>query len=285
MWFILALSAAFFNTGYKLSNQYLKLSGHKLTVLIKLFQVLIFLPFLFFVEWPTDIAFYCLALLTGPLVLLQDRAVFDFTAKYDAGPITRVEPLTIPFVFFTWLIISPSEFFRLVDNPLIACGIFACIASSIYFSFRMKKCDVSFSILKAMIPLIILMGTISLLAKSAIDYAPDIQGITVYAFIQSVSLVLLSPLLSKKKMESKEKQNYLLPSLGLSFILTAIIILRLYGFALTPNPAYVTAVMLTAPFWIMLFYKFKGPKETVDVKSGIGIVISVIIMSILVSMK
>ncbi len=284
MWFTLALSAALFNSVYRLSNQYLKLSGHKLTVLIKLFQAFIFLPFLFFIEWPTEILFYCFALLTGPLVLIQERYIFDFISKYDAGPITRVEPLTIPFVFFAWLIISPSEFYDLINSPLIACGILICIASSIYFSFRMKKCEISFSILKAMIPPILIMGTISLLAKSGIDYLPTIDGIIVWAFIQSVSLIFLSPFM-KKKEQVKDKQKYLLPSFWLSLILTAVVVFRLYGFALTPNPAYVTAVMLTAPFWIMLFYKFKGHKETVDVKSGIGIVISVIIMSILVSMK
>jgi hypothetical protein len=288
MWFLFALSASIFNATYKLSNQYLKLSGHKLTVLIKVFQIAVFIPFLFFIDWPQYVLFYCLALATGPLVLLQDRAIFNFISKYDAGPITRVEPLSVPFVFVAWLILKPAEYYNLIENSFIALGIILSISSCIYFSFRMRKCALSFQILKSMLPLILLMGSISILAKYAIDYAPNIEGIIVYAFIQSLSLVLLSPLFAKKADISQIEaplKKYLFSAFGLSLVITSVIILRLYGFIYASNPAYVTAVMLIAPFWIMMFYKIKKYKEKTDVLSGIGIVLSVIVMSIFVSIK
>jgi len=289
MWFLFAISAALLNATYRLSNQYLKLSGHTLTVLIKCGQILIFFPFLFFIEWPENYIFYLIAFLTAPLVLIQDRSFLNFSVTYGAGAITRIEPLSVPIVFITWLIIQPTEFLSLLDKPLIFFGILICLFASIGFSFRMRRCDVSFSALKAMIPLIIIAASINIVAKIGIDNAPSINGIIAWVFIQSLCLIALSPFMKRKKDKNEEqqtlnKQKLILSAIGLSILLNIFIILRLYGFILTSNPAYVTAVMLTAPFWIMLFYRFVGHKEEADIKSGIGIVISAITLSLLVSL-
>lgn len=287
MWFLFAVLAALINATTRLSNQYLKLSGHSLTVLIKSLQILYFLPFLFFVEWPNSALFYVIACLTGPLVLLQDRAFFNFTAKHGAGAIARVEPLSIPLVFILWMVIQPSAFYDLLDTPLNFIGIILAIAACVCFAFRMRQCTLSFDILKSMIPLIFIMGSISLLAKSGIDQAPNIEGIVVYGFIQSLVLVALSPLLTKKENDTPVNilnKKYLIPAFFLSLLMMGVIICRLYGFILTPNPAYVTAVMLTGPFWIMIFYKMTGHKEDGDILSGLGIVISVIFLTLVVSL-
>ena len=292
MWFVFAISAAILSAANRLSNQYLKLPGHYLTVTIKSFQILYFFPFLFFVDWPDNYLFYLMAFLTGPLVLLQDRTFFNFTAQYGAGPISRVEPLSIPFVFTAWLFLHPSQLFELAETPLVTLGIAGCLTFCVYCALSMKKCVLSFEILRAMIPLVVIMGTINILAKTGIDQAPSFDGIVVYGFIQSMTLVVLSPLMNKKVNENsatglnvENRQRFFSAAFLLSLLMMGIIIFRLYGFIYTPNPAYVTAVMLTAPFGIMIFYRVIGHREGGNILAGIGIVVSAIALSLLVSLN
>jgi NADH:ubiquinone oxidoreductase subunit 6 (subunit J) len=45
--------------------------------------------------------------------------------------------------------------------------------------------------------------------------------------------------------------------------------------AWTPNPAYVAAIGLLSPFWVMLFNKWRGVEDKADIRPGIAIVLAV----------
>ena len=151
----------------------------------------------------------------------------------------------------------------------------------------MRRCPVNFEVVKAMLPLIFVMGTINIIAKTGINHAPSHNGVAVYIIIQSALVVLISKFFNCRNAEKEtnilKDTKLLKTSFVLSILSLGVIALRLYGFILTPNPAYVTAIMLTGPFWVMLFYKIVKHEEKGDIKPGIGIVISAILLTLLVT--
>ena len=116
MWAIYALAAALLQSATRITNQYLKLQGLKLTQAVKSFQILYILPVLFFITWPTSPAFYLAAILTAPLVVYQDKSLYDFTVRFGAGAVTRIEPLSVPLVFISWLLINPDLLGNISSN-------------------------------------------------------------------------------------------------------------------------------------------------------------------------
>lgn len=285
MWILCAFGAAWLQASTRILNQYFKYSGLSLTFAVKALHLLYILPFLPFIEWSDKPVFYLLAAATAPLVLYQDKTLYDFTAKFGAGPVTRVEPLSVPFVFLAWLLMHPALLIGHFERPFQLAGIAACICAATFFALRMRSCAVSADVLKSMLPLVVVAGVINITAKIAIDYAPNREGIMAYIVVQTVLVVLLSYLSKKKEsarvFESFKDKKFLKASFLLSLLLFGLIVLRLYGFILTPNPAYVTAVMLTGPLWILLFYKAVRHEEKGDIKSGLGIVLSAILLTML----
>ncbi len=286
MWALCAITAALLQCATRITNQYLKIPGLKLTVTIKLLLILYVFPFLFVVPWPDSPVFYLMVALTAPLVVYQDKSLFDFTAKYGAGAVTRIEPLSVPFVFILWLILNPALLSEHLQHPLHFAGIGLCIAAAAFFAIRMRHCPVNFDVMKAMLPIVLTMGTVNIIAKTGIDYAPGFEGLVVYIFVQSVLVVLIGTLFSKSrthtpKPENYDRKAYYFSAFAISLLVLGTLSFRLWGFMLTPNPAYVTAIMLTGPLWVLLFYRLVRHEEKSDIRPGLGIVAAAIALTFL----
>lgn len=286
MWAFFALSAALLQSSARLINQYAKIPGIKLTLYVKAFHIIYIIPVLFFVDWPKSVIFYIISALTAPLVIYQDKSIYDFTARFGAGSVTRIEPLSVPFVFICWILINPDSLIDNMERPFHFFGICSCIMLSVFFAIKMRHCPVNLEAIKAMLPIVLIMGTINIMAKISIDYAPNYEGVAVYIFVQTSIVILIGYFLNRKNKKLSEEQNnikMIKVSFLMSVVIFSVIILRMYGFILSENPAYVTAVMLTGPFWILVFYKAVGHKENSDIRPGIGIVLSAILLTILVT--
>lgn len=288
MWVLYAVTAAFFMAVMRVANQQFKYSGIDLTFVTKLFLTLFTLPFLFFLHWPESPWFYVFTLATAPLVVYLDKCLYDYTSAYGAGPVTRIEPLSVPFVFLAWLLLNPSLLLAQLEKPLILSGIAACVVAAAFFASRLRKCEVSGRALRTMIPLIFVAGTINLLSKAGIDHLAHENGIVIYVFLQSSVVAAISYALVEKRSGVRKKvlqdTKLVQASFGLAWIIMAIMVLRLWAFKETVNPAYVTSIMLTGPFWTLLLNRVLGYKEAGQIAEGMGIVFAVFTMTILTTM-
>ncbi len=132
-------------------------------------------------------------------------------------------------------------------------------------------------------PAILAGATGIVFGKLAMEHSPLHSGVVYFAFIQScvtlaILLLLMNlPFLKRKlphlTMESRlfDKKTILAGAL-VAFFWLLHMPAKYYGISLVENPAYVTVIALTAPFWILLAYKLIGHKEDSDVWSGLGIV-------------
>lgn len=286
IWIPLSIIVSLARAGNRLSNQYFKLPGIFLIVANKFLLLLYTLPFVFFIEWPSDPLFYILLLIQAPIAVYQDKKNFEMTAKHGAGIVTRIEPLGIVLLFFAWMVVSPSLFSENLENPWRFAGIILTLSAISYFAMRLRKCEINFTVFKEMIPLIIGVTCISMLGKAIIDTAESADAVVIYIFFQSFIMIAIA-LLFNKKTKNVGKDVFLnfgnwRKAAFLSLIMLVGIGGRILAFRYVENPAYVSAIILMAPVWIVMFYKFVKHKEEGDVKSGFGIVASAIILTLLV---
>jgi hypothetical protein len=75
-------------------------------------------------------------------------------------------------------------------------------------------------------------------------------------------------------------------NIGCAVILSAIMFVtvfaRVFAYRYVENPAYVNAIVLTAPFWVVLFYKMVKHEEKGNIFWGLGLVVCAIILTVLV---
>jgi len=286
LWALLAFIASLSRAGSRISNQYFQLPGLYLVLWIKALIILYLLPVVLFIPWPTSPLFYFFLVMQAPFVVYQDKKTFDLTAQHGGGAITRIEPLSVVLLFFLWFLFAPSVLQNNIENPLRFTSIGLVISLMAYFAMRIKKCRINADILKQMLPLVFITAIVSVLGKLSIDSAEFDNAVFIYVFVQSIVMLICALLFNLKDNTVKSvnffSKKQFFCSIALSLVMLITVLSRVYAFRFVENPAYVNAIILTAPFWIMLFYKLIKHKEEGDILSGIGIVICAIILTLIV---
>lgn len=282
LWLLFALLAGFNSAGWKLANEYFSLSGNILVFWRGLLPALLIAPFTFFIDWPTNSIFYYAVFSTIPIVTIQDTITFEANKIFGAGVSSRVAPLGIFLIFVGWLIIKPEQISYYLSSPLYSVGIVLSIFSIMFFASRLRHCEVSRKAFIFLLPAILLGSVTAILNKTAMDNSQFHQGVWIYIMIQGFGLVLTTSI--KEKITHKNLNRFftkkaikagsvvaLLALTGISF--------KGYGFSLVDNPAYFVSITMLAPIWIVCVYKIIGKKEkNIDVKSGLFLVLSVIML-------
>jgi hypothetical protein len=285
LWIPFALLASFSRAGARVANEYIRMPGLQLAVGNKVMVALYSLPFVLFVHWPTDPLFYLFLVIQAPLTIYQDKMNFDLTAEYGGGIVSRNEPLSVAVLFIVWLIISPSLLAKSLADPLRFAATIAALAFTIWCAMRMRRCAVSHAALKKMIPLVFASTGVSLLGKACADHAAGDSAVFVYAFVQALIMVAMGAAYNARTqaaalgglMNATAIRRIAL----LALVTTVTPLARVAGFRHVDNPAYVNALILLAPLWVVLFYKVVGRKEKADVVSGAGIVCGSIALTLL----
>lgn len=266
-------------------NRYLQLKGTLLVRWRGLIPALMALPFLFFFPAPTDPVYYLACLISGGMVYFHDGTMYDVSARYGAQVAFRLRPLIIPCVFGLWLVLKPAQWEVMRTHPFEAAGLVACLFLIMLFLMRMAKCHISRAAFLDMLPVIFTGIVFDITNKTAMDHAQFPSSTIYYVFIVSGFSFLGSLVLAGRKAPSiiHEMGKIAPKAVPVTSIVIFSMIARNLAMMHTPNPAYVSAIGLTAPFWIMIWMKLRGEKEEADWVSGTGLVLSVIAMALVIA--
>ncbi len=264
-------------------NRHWQIPGQRLIRWRIFIPALILLPATFFVPPPIDPIYWIATFISAAMVSLHDMTMYNVSAKYGAQVAFRLRPLVLPAVFIVWLFLRPQQFTALLASPVIASSIVACLAAATYFLMRLNKCVITKAAFYEMIPVILTGIIFEVTNKTAMDHAIYPNNSLYYVFTVSGAPILVSMAMAGKNAGAHIKDMTGIAKQGV--LLGAIVVCSMssknLAMMLTPNPAYVTAITLTAPFWISLYLKLRGEKEEADWVAGTGLVISIIIMTLL----
>jgi hypothetical protein len=280
LWAFWALCHTFFYSSVNQLNRYWQIPGRILVRWRSLMPAVIMLPIIFFVPPPTSPWFYFGAVASGLMVLIHDGTMYDVSARYGAQVAFRIRPLVLPIVFILWLFLHPEQFFNMLDQPLLAGGLVGCLCLITYLLTRLTHCHVSRAAMKQMIPVLLTGIVFEITNKTAMDHATFPQNTLYYVFIVSGVPILLATLMAGKNMPIMLREMASVAKRGASVgsVVVLSMVSRNIAMILTPNPAYVTAISLSAPLWIAALMHIRGEKEEADWKTGTFLLLTILIM-------
>ncbi len=272
-----------------LVNQYFKMPGRLLVFWSRCFTVLIMTPFMFFVEWPSSKVFYLAVSITAFLAGFADMRLQNVIAKHGGGVVSRSMPLIIFITFPVWFLFDVSLFYEYLDNPLRALGILGVLMGFVYFARNLKKCEISSSATKAMMPSVIAYSASTILNKFSMQQGNYEGVVFCYMYVQSLLVIPIIGIYSSAIKELKvdfveglSKRRIAGVSLIVSLFWLCGMVFRNTSMISIPNPAYFAAISQLSPVLISIFYLVVKHKEEGDVASGFGIVVCAIVLSLLV---
>lgn len=285
IWWLCAFAASIFGAFFYTANQYLQLPGHALVFWRGIVPAVVLFPFVLMIEWPSSPIFYGATMLTAMMAFYGDARNLQGASVYGGGVTSRMKPFIIWLVFVLWFVFHAS--YReniLADMPRFA-AIVVTMLVGVLAAANMRKCAVSRKAFVFFIPIILIGAFIDLLNKTAMDNSALWSGILVYAWIQGsviASLAFAHHGMSRRlSIKNLFAGNMITAGLVLGLCVVFINISKNMAMSYTVNPAYVTAIICTSPFWVSLYYKVTKHKEVADVRSGLVFVISAVVLVLL----
>lgn len=304
-WAWFSLISAVFSAGFYLVNQYWRMPGDLLVFTMRIMIVAMMTPFVAHLHWPQDPRFYGAVLATVIVGTSSDVRTFNASAKFGAGMVSRLMPVTVLIAFFLWFAIRPALLFEYLSRPWLTLGILISLSACVYFSMRLNKCEVSRSAMAFMAPALAGYTITTVLNKYAMDFGAgsgEFSGVVYgYMYIQSLlALLLVGPYVLWKRRKRPQALVQTVPavaspalqlrpllaaSMAAAIVWIAHMVFKNYAMAYSESPSYQAAINLTAPVMIAIVYRIVGHREETDVKAGMGIVAAALLLVVVTAFK
>ena len=287
IWILLALFSSFGTAALLLCNQFFKQDGFLLVVTNKFFLMLFAFRFVLMIGWPSDTLFYVCVVATVPCSMIADRTFLTLASEYGGGPVSRLSPFAQVLIFGGWFAVHPVLLLGYLQTPLLFAGIILAVSGAVFCASLTRHDPVSKTLIRRMIPFWIAVAVVTMLNKTAMDVSDFHSGVWAYVFVQAlgVSIVGGAWIGLRKNMRQRLQQNYkkvLAASACLSLAALTHLVFKNYAFTYVDNPAYVTLIDMTHPFWILLVNKAVGHPDKHSVLPGFGVVFFAALMIVLV---
>ncbi|MDD3288655.1 MAG: hypothetical protein PHX43_06585 [Alphaproteobacteria bacterium] len=286
IWEIPALFTSLMVAFYGLVNQRYRLPGEQLVFWRGLVPAIILAPFLLFFPAPENKLFYVFVVTNSIIVRFADAWFFEAVARYGAGLPLRFSPITVILVFFSWLVLDPVQAVLMLDNPAQFVGIVLCLVVGLFSLAMMAKCNVTLEAMKYYMPRLFMGVFIDIFNKKAMQYSDGVSGPLYYAAIMSFIVFVMAVPSSVKYFRRNgfinEIKTMWAPGLMIGVVIVCLMLSKNVAMKLTPNPAYVSAIMMASPLWLSLYALLRGREEPGKFKPWLVFLISCVILVILV---
>ena len=278
-WWFIAMLSSFFGALYTTMNGRYKVAGNTLVFGRSAMIMLLMFPFMFLIGWPESPLFWALSLGAGFFAAYGDIVRFNVVAQYGGSAVSRINPMKIWIVFAIWVMVSPSSFLPLWDDPMRLLGILAMLALGSISLTSLNRCPVSNQVLFAFLPAVLFQSCSDVLFKGGMEHHVT-GGLTAalqFIFIASIvmTVVGLFDLTRKRKPLKQDKKTLYVSALGAALFF-AITFLTAFAFRDAPNPSYVVALYSLNVVWIYLYHRFMGIPDNSNVRAGIFFVLSTV---------
>ena len=155
LWIIDGLIYGFFTAVYTIFNQHYKLNAYLLGMWRGWGIAFCFAPFLYFLGFPSSAYYWFLLIMQGLMIAVYDSHLFFASARYGAGPTSRVMALTAMVTTLFWWFLTPESFLKLLDNGTLVITIILLLFGFTVCYWQMIKSPVSQELVNYMIPAIL----------------------------------------------------------------------------------------------------------------------------------
>lgn len=271
-WFGTGIIFAFLGAITMLINQRYRLDGHLISGMRGVGVGILFFPAVFFVELPKSPLFWALIVLEAFISTFYNARIYAASAMYGAGSASRINILSIAFGLVFWWILDYRRFIKLWENPPEFFGVIASLLVVGWGFYLMHKSSSANrpGELSFMMPAVIVLAVMMINRKEIMEHADffsaSVYYCTVAIFLSGLSNLVIYGLkngfaaLKEKLCKIKVAEAGVFMALASSGTIFFGNMSSLY----VPDPAYISALALTTPIWIMAINRFFGIRDTVS---------------------
>lgn len=276
IWIGLGLLAAVVSSGIPLIQEKHKANPFAVAIWVKIGVALLTLPFVIYFGLPDNPRFYIFAGLSAAIWSISDVIYYRSVSEVGAGVISRVLPSAAILSFLVWFMINPDQIQKYIDNPLQGTAIFAIIIVSSVLAMMMRKCPHSWRGLKLVWFVLFATAVGPLVEKISMGDTPKAQTPFAMTFVQAVMMLGFWAIFAAIKRPIT-KDIFILPSsirtgLMIGTFMTVVLCSRFAALQYVDHPAFLSVILFTDSFWILMYYRLIGRKDDSKVWIGMGIV-------------
>lgn len=270
-------------------NRWYKLDGLRLNFFTNLFLAALMVPFIMDAYWPeVGSLFYVIAFIVSILVTVVMTVKNNLSANFN-GRVSNMEmPIKTFVLYFFWWLLDPEALQRSIDNPVETAGVILMLILASYALNHTRKGDVGWHIFVQIVPIALISSVGDALTKYALeDYQGNIMD-AMYLFIALTafgSMVISGVTIYARPSFAKPREGkipkLLAPNMIRASVITSVVaffmlITLFYALYAAPNPAYVTALNMLTPIWLLVFHKLRGIPDDASPYMGALMVVSAI---------
>lgn len=263
-WWILALALSLLTASYVGANQFIKVKGSVLMAYRGLGTSLLLLPFCFYFPPLQNVWFYALCIVQGLVLSVGENRILNSAKTFGAEVTSLIHPVSIALIFVIWEVLHPSEFVELLQYPEKLSLIALCLCGTAAALILISRARANRRALWFLLAAMSCETFIDVTSKETTHLGAEnvISAIFYYTLITSLVAGSCNIWFQDKKRFGKifERKNL---KFAWFFMLFAILhsVLKTYTMYLSPNPAYVAAIVHAYPVWIMLGRNFLFAKS------------------------
>ena len=282
-WAIFGIFHSIFRAAYAEVNRIFDVDNWQMSFMQSVAAVILLVPFIPFMSFPTDLNFYLAALLVALIIAVGVVIQLNMTAIQKGRTSSVAIPIEALAAFIMWIVITPYAYAHYIDNPLVtACvvGSFSITAAALYY---VRNTDLSWESLAVVAPVGITFAVAAVVTKLVIPTDPDQVIAACLAFVlvnyTVMSLVLGVFLLLKKKTGPEMLKP---PMLKASALTGVCAMLAYTSFVLSvvyaPNPGYTSILAALVPVWLMWYHEIRFIPDKANPMAGFMIAAAIALL-------
>lgn len=272
-WWILALALSLLTASYVWINQFLKVKGSVLMAYRGLGTAMLLLPFCLYFSPIHNIWFYVLCIVQGLVLSVGENRILNSAKAFGAEVTSLIHPISIAIIFVVWILLHRAELQELLAQPQKFSAIALCLLGVATSLILISKAKANRKALWFLLAAMSCETFIDITSKETTHLGAEnvISAIFYYTLITSFVAGTINILFQQKRRfkEIFERKNLKFAWFFMSFAILHSI-LKTYTMYLSPNPAYVAAIVHAYPVWIMLgnnyLFAFKQNGHYIKIK-------------------
>ena len=268
------------------SNRYFKMEGMRLNFFRVLGIALLLSPSALILDFPPPSMFYVAAVLSGTAIAVVPAIKMTLSA-HKMGRVTTLSLPVETFVAFgLWLMVDAALREYMLGDIWRIPTVLISLALVAVSMFVMRQNDASWRTFLIVAPLGVLSALSAVFAKYVLPPSQSMDDIIAFMLCADIWAVLMGACFLALRKDFGTKRDKLCPP----GMLKAAIFYSMLGLCgqsvfftsiqYTPNPAYIVAIIMLSPVWIMLWHKMTGTKDDANPLAGLVMVLAAVLLII-----
>ena len=266
-------------------NHHLQLRPSLVILLRSVFTLILVAPLVAQIVWPSHSLFYIYFFAAAFFAFAGDMILFEAARQHGGRLTTLFMPVKIITAFLIWAAIDRVFLTDFFHNPLISTGILLFLLLSVYAIASLRHCDVSWPAFKKVFWVGICFTLLDVFIKLGMEDTRFFETALLFVFIRAMIGVPIALLMLRFQHEngvlenwreiSTNKRGFLLAVgllLGVVSVANSFSINMAVG--LSPNPGYVSVLMLLSVAWLSLYNRVRGFDDRAAVKNIVLLLLS-----------